>query len=60
MSKAYKDMTIAELETERDYWQARIDSAENWGAAVGVAAEFHDDCVRAIRRKKAEKAEEAR
>ena len=36
--------SVEELIAERQYWDQRIKSAGRWGAAVGVAAEFRDEC----------------
>lgn len=40
----WADQTLDQLRAERAYWQARIDEATGWGAAVGAAAGFRDQC----------------
>lgn len=46
--------TLEQLIAERDYWQAKIEGATSWGAAVGAAAEFRDDCQLWIDRRQKE------
>lgn len=54
MSKRFEDMSIEELVAERDKWEKKIDEAPGWGAAVGAAYEFMQECERWIRRREAE------
>lgn len=49
--------TLPQLEMERDYWQAKMDQHEGWGASVGVCAEFRDDCIKWIARRQKEEQE---
>jgi len=43
--------TREQLIAERDYWQASIDAANSWGAAVSVADEFLRACNRELERR---------
>lgn len=54
LSKAFKDMTLEELKAEYDYWDRKILAATQWGAALGAAAEFRDECAGWIARRERE------
>ena len=46
--------TLAQLEAERGWWEAKLENATQWGASVGFAAECRDGLNREIERRQKE------
>ncbi|WP_037431636.1 hypothetical protein [Sinorhizobium fredii] len=58
-SKAYCDMSIAELEAELRQWKAHIRRAPAWSAHLTAAEEFRRDCETWLAKRRAELQENA-
>jgi len=47
----WQSQTIEQLKAERDYWNSKIKSADEWWESVGEAIKFRDACTREIQRR---------
>lgn len=51
IDKPLRDLTDEELKAELEEWETKISVATSWGAAVGAAHEFAEDCRHESRRR---------
>ena len=48
------EQTLEQLRQEHAWWQAKVEAATEWGAAIGVAAKFASACEREIQRRQSQ------